>query len=61
MDIAMETINKSIGRCPYCKGQVTLNSVEREEKGKGFLKQEIMYICPNCKCILGFSRGKYIS
>jgi len=32
---------------------------EKETKGIGFLKQEIMYVCPNCKSIIGISRGKW--
>jgi uncharacterized protein YlaI len=48
-----------MGKCPFCKGDVTLDNVETEKKGLGFLKQEIMYTCPNCKSILGISRGKW--
>lgn len=48
-----------MAKCPYCKGEVTLNNVESEKKGMGFLKQEIMYIYPHCKSILGVSRGKW--
>jgi uncharacterized protein YlaI len=50
-----------IGKCPFCKGEVTIDEVGREIKGKGFLKQEIMYICPHCRAVLGFSRGKFMS
>ncbi|MBN1785524.1 MAG: hypothetical protein JW825_00840 [Candidatus Methanofastidiosa archaeon] len=45
--------------CPYCKGEISFEEVERDTKGKGFFKQEIMYSCPHCKCVLGFSRGNY--
>ena len=48
-----------MGKCPYCKAEVTLDNVETEKKGLGFLKQEIMYTCPHCKSILGLSRGKF--
>ena len=48
-----------MGKCPFCKKKVSLENIEREKKGKGFLKQEIMYSCPHCKVVLGFSRGKY--
>ncbi len=48
-----------MAKCPSCKGEVTLKTVETETKGAGFLKQEIMYACPHCKSILGFSRGKW--
>jgi len=50
-----------MAKCPHCKGEVTLNNIETEKKGIGFIKQEIMYICPNCKSILGVSRGKWAS
>jgi uncharacterized protein with PIN domain len=48
-----------MAKCPYCKGEVSLESIEIEKKGIGFLKQEIMYSCPHCKSILGVSRGKW--
>ncbi len=48
-----------MGKCPFCKKKVGLENIEREKKGKGLLKQEIMYYCPHCKAVLGFSRGKY--
>lgn len=48
-----------MGNCPYCKQKVSLNDLKTEIKGKGFLKQEIMYVCPHCENILGISRGKY--
>ena len=48
------------GKCPHCKGEVTLGTVKKEIQGVGFWKQEIEYICPHCQCILGFSRGKFM-
>jgi hypothetical protein len=48
-----------MAKCPYCKGDVTFGNIEKEKKGIGFLKQEIMYVCPHCKSILGLSRGKW--
>ena len=48
-----------MSKCPSCKMEVTLESVNKETKGLGFLKQEIMYSCPHCKSILGLSRGKW--
>lgn len=48
-----------MARCPYCKGEVTLESIEKEKKGIGIFKQEIMYSCPHCKSVLGLSRGKW--
>lgn len=48
-----------MAKCPHCKGEITLQNIEREKLGVGFLKQEILYSCPNCKSVLGFSRGKF--
>jgi len=48
-----------MSRCPYCKGEVTLSNIETEKRGIGIFKQEIMYSCPNCKSVLGVSRGKW--
>jgi len=48
-----------MARCPHCKGEVKLSELEKEKKGAGFFKQEIMYSCPHCKSILGISRGKF--
>ena len=48
-----------MAKCPHCKGDVSLANIETEKKGIGFLKQEIMYSCPNCKSVLGISRGKW--
>jgi hypothetical protein len=53
--------NYSPAKCPYCKGEVSLDSVKKHVKGMGFLKQEIMYSCPHCEMVLGFSRGKFMS
>ncbi|MCK4757145.1 MAG: hypothetical protein KAS67_01695 [Thermoplasmata archaeon] len=48
-----------MAKCPYCKNQITFDNVRRDVKGAGFLKQEIIYSCPICEAILGFSRGNY--
>tara|TARA_Y100000034_G_C6525021_1_gene226042 strand:- start:7 stop:159 length:153 start_codon:yes stop_codon:yes gene_type:complete len=48
-----------MAKCGYCKGEVNFENIEREKKGIGILMQEIMYICPHCKSILGVSRGKW--
>jgi len=45
--------------CPYCKGELTLDNIKLETKGMGFLKQEVMYVCPHCDCVVGIGRGKY--
>jgi uncharacterized Zn finger protein len=50
-----------MSKCPHCKGEVKLETIKKQTKGFGFLKQEIMYSCPHCGCILGFSRGKFMS
>lgn len=48
-----------MAKCPYCKIEINFKNIEIEKKGMGLLKQEIMYICPGCKSILGISRGKW--
>lgn len=48
-------------KCPYCKGEITVETVRKQKKGIGILKQEIMYSCPHCQSVLGFSRGKFMS
>lgn len=48
-----------MANCPFCKGEVSLETVNKEKKGMGILMQEIMYSCPHCKAILGISRGKW--
>lgn len=49
-------------KCPHCKKPVTLNEkaasseaqpVRKEVVGK--VKKEVMYSCPHCDCVLGFS------
>ncbi|MFH1207417.1 MAG: hypothetical protein V1668_02310 [Patescibacteria group bacterium] len=47
-------------KCPYCHKEVNFKNVKREKEGVGLLKEEILYYCPHCGAILGFSRGKYI-
>ncbi len=50
----------NMARCPHCKLEIHLTDVKREKtKGNGFFKQEIMYSCPHCDMVIGFSRGKY--
>lgn len=49
--------------CPHCKQPVTLNekgatSPESRPVRKevvGSVKKEVMYSCPHCDCVLGFS------
>jgi hypothetical protein len=50
-----------MAKCSSCKGEISLGTIKTEKRGFGFLKQEIMYVCPHCKCALGFSRGKWTS
>jgi len=50
-----------MAKCPYCEKEVTLGSTRRDEKNEvqkdveGFMKKEVMYSCPHCDRILGFS------
>jgi uncharacterized protein with PIN domain len=48
-----------MARCPYCKKEVTFNDLIIVKEGIGYIRQERMYICPFCDCIIGISRGKY--
>lgn len=48
-------------KCAFCNKEVDFDNVKREVKGKGVLKEEILYYCPYCGAILGFSRGKYLA
>lgn len=43
--------------CPHCKGEVTKDNVEVEEviKIKPFKMKNSMFVCPNCKSVLGFA------
>jgi hypothetical protein len=51
-----------MAKCPYCNKPITLNQkpassdsrpVLKEVVGK--VKKEVMYSCPHCDCVLGFS------
>ncbi len=44
-----------MGNCPFCKQRVDIKEVKTEERGKGFIEKEKMYICPHCEAILGFA------
>ena len=48
-----------MAKCPHCKQEINLADIKKEVKGAGFLKQEIMYSCPHCGTVIGFSRGNY--
>ena len=48
-----------MSRCGFCKGELTFENMEEKKRGFGFLKQEIMYVCPHCKSVIGVSRGKW--
>jgi len=50
---------KILAICPYCKQEVSLHDVNKESGRVGFFKKEIMYSCPHCENILGFSRCNY--
>jgi uncharacterized protein with PIN domain len=50
-----------MAKCPYCQKEVALKSTGKNERNKvhkevnGIFKKEIMYSCPHCECVLGFS------
>jgi len=48
-----------MAKCGFCNGEIDFENLEVEKKGAGFIKQEVMYICPHCKAVLGVSRGKW--
>ena len=48
-----------MAKCPYCKKEVDFKNIKKEEKGIGFLRQDTIYICPHCECIISIARGKY--
>jgi hypothetical protein len=52
-----------MAKCPYCKKLVTLSekaattsdSLPVRKEVVGTVKKEVMYFCPHCACVLGFS------
>ncbi len=38
-----------MAKCPYCKEQVTVKNIEREE---GVFRKAIIYACPHCDALL---------
>ena len=53
---------RNMAKCPHCKKPVILNGkaasteprpVRKEVVGR--VKKEVMYSCPHCDCVLGFS------
>jgi hypothetical protein len=53
-----------MAKCPHCKQPVTIKRTNKEtgelagevhKEVIGLLKKEIMYSCPHCDAILGFS------
>ena len=52
-----------MAKCPHCKKPVTLNekaaaspdSRPVRKEVVGTVKKEVMYSCPHCDCVLGFS------
>ncbi|KYK29936.1 MAG: hypothetical protein AYK23_04900 [Candidatus Proteinoplasmatales archaeon SG8-5] len=48
-----------MARCPHCKNQISFETIVMEQKGAGFLRQDVIYSCPHCESVLGVSRGKY--
>jgi len=47
--------------CPHCETEVTLKSAKKDKADEvqkdveGLLKKEVMYSCPHCHKILGFT------
>lgn len=51
-----------MAKCPHCKKPVTLSEQTESSDSKpvckevlGKVKKEVMYYCPHCGCVLGFS------
>lgn len=42
-----------MAKCPYCEKDISLENVGKEVEGT--IKKEVMYFCPHCKTVLGFS------
>ena len=45
-------------KCPHCEGNVTLHAGDKDTLRKekaGLLKKVVMYSCPHCDKVLGFS------
>ncbi|HPC59614.1 MAG TPA: hypothetical protein PKX23_03065 [Verrucomicrobiota bacterium] len=49
-------------KCPYCKKAVTLSEKTAGSEAQpvrkevvGTVKKEVLYSCPHCECVLGFS------
>lgn len=48
-----------MAKCQHCKLEISIKTIKKEKRGIGFIKQEILYSCPHCDCVLGISRGKW--
>lgn len=51
-----------MAKCPHCKKPVTLSEQTASADSRpvrkevvGIVKKEVMYSCPHCDCVLGFS------
>ncbi len=47
-----------MAKCPYCERNVTLTPHTPDSLHKevvGLLKKEVMYACPHCERVLGFT------
>jgi len=50
-----------MAKCPHCEKEITLRSAKKDENSEvqkeieGMIKKEVMYSCPYCASILGFS------
>jgi len=42
-----------MAKCPHCDGKIGLDNVRRSVKG--LFRKEVMYSCPHCRSVLGFT------
>jgi len=56
-------MRKTMATCPYCKKPVNLDPKRKQsadsrtikKESVGVVKKEIMYSCPHCDAVIGFS------
>ena len=60
-DVRSVLEDMNMAKCPYCDKPVELEAEhgdrhdEVRKEIKGVVKKEVMYFCPHCERILGFS------
>jgi hypothetical protein len=47
-----------MGKCPYCKTELSLEELKFEKLHGGYRQYSRMWMCPSCESILGFSEYK---